>query len=681
MKKTTKPSASPLPIPIAQLDARPDTVDFRDLMYVPTLVEVPIRITLETYQSYYLKKPVPVLNQGQEGACTGFGLAAVGNFLLRRRKVVPDSTSVSPRMFYEMARRYDEWPGEAYSGSSARGAMKGWHKHGVCSNDLWPYDPSQPGGTITNQRSIDAGKRPLGAYFRVNHQDMVAMHSALAEVGIVYATATVHRGWGNVAPDGIIAYPGDSLGGHAFAIVGYDERGFWIQNSWGNAWGRNGFALVTYNDWLENGTDVWVARLGAPVILPQAKGPAAYVSLSAKSEFAFSELRPHVISIGNDGFLRSTGQFGTSENDVKAILTQDLPRITKGWSRKRLLLYAHGGLVGESNALQRIEEYRKPLLDAQVYPLAFIWKTDFWTTIGNILKDVLSRRRPEGFLGGLKDFMLDRLDDTLEPLARLPGKALWDEMKENAILSTANSKGGARLVLKELAGLLDADPGWEIHVAGHSAGSIFMAPLVQLLTSSGNIADGPARGVIGLKRRVASVSLWAPACTMSLFHDAYLPAIQAGAINRFSLFTLKDAAEQDDDCAGVYHKSLLYLVSNALEEKAGLFFADGEPLLGMEKFIVKDKTFQTPSEKEIKKTNPAVVPLFGLSTAVWIRSPNGLPAGESPDASHARHHGDFDDDAATVKSTLARILDSSTVKATVTFASSASARRDRRRLI
>jgi hypothetical protein len=32
-----------------------------------------------------------------------------------------------------------------------------------------------------------------------------------------------------------------------------------------------------------------------------------------------------------------------------------------------------------------------------------------------------------------KDFVLDRLDDALEPLARsLGGKALWDEMKENA---------------------------------------------------------------------------------------------------------------------------------------------------------------------------------------------------------------------------------------------------------
>ena len=49
--------------------------------------------------------------------------------------------------------------------------------------------------------------------------------------------------------------------------MAYDDRGFWIQNSWGPGWGKNGFAHVTYDDWLANGTDVWVARLGVPIEL------------------------------------------------------------------------------------------------------------------------------------------------------------------------------------------------------------------------------------------------------------------------------------------------------------------------------------------------------------------------------------------------------------------------------
>src|SRR5207253_953313 len=63
------------------LDARPDTPDFRDALFQPTLVNVPPARTLEDYRG----AGVPILDQGQEGACTGFGLATVVNYLLRTR--------------------------------------------------------------------------------------------------------------------------------------------------------------------------------------------------------------------------------------------------------------------------------------------------------------------------------------------------------------------------------------------------------------------------------------------------------------------------------------------------------------------------------------------------------------------------------------------------------------------
>src|SRR5262249_21832212 len=188
---------------LPKLDAVPDTLDFRDRMFEPTLVEVPTNIPLADYQ----KNNVPILDQGQEGACTGFGLATVANYLLRVRKVEPDKIPTSPRMFYEMAKRYDEWPGEAYEGSSARGAMKGWHKHGVCAETVWPYRPKKlAGDLLTAKRAEEARRRPLGAYFRVNHRDLVAMHSAISEVGVLYATGTVHEGWRSVGKDGVVKY-------------------------------------------------------------------------------------------------------------------------------------------------------------------------------------------------------------------------------------------------------------------------------------------------------------------------------------------------------------------------------------------------------------------------------------------------------------------------------------------
>ncbi len=38
---------------------------------------------------------------------------------------------------------------------------------------------------------------------------------------------------------GHIPYRTDHAGGHAYAIVGYTEFGFWVQNSWGRNWGIN----------------------------------------------------------------------------------------------------------------------------------------------------------------------------------------------------------------------------------------------------------------------------------------------------------------------------------------------------------------------------------------------------------------------------------------------------------
>lgn len=648
-----------------KLTVRPDGLDFRDKMYVPTLVEVPTAIELADYMA----RKVPILDQGQEGACTGFGLATVAHYLLRSRGHQPDFTDISPLMLYDMARRYDEWGGEDYEGSSCRGAMKGWFKHGVCSATLWVRGGKVP-RVLSEAVETDAANRPLGAYFRVNHKDIIAMHAAIAEVGVLYASATVHAGWEKVKKDGRIVLNSKVLGGHAFAIVAYDREGFWIQNSWGDDWGYQGFCHIGYDDWLANGTDTWVARLGAPIELPKAAGvgKSRAVLAASTANFALSEIRPHIVSIGNDGVLNPRGDIATTPETVREILENDFPRITQGWKKKRLVLYAHGGLVGQADALQLVSDYRKPMLDAECYPLAFIWKTDYWTTLGNMLADAAKRRRPEGFLDNTKDFMLDRLDDALEPIARaLTGKAEWDEMKENALLATVAKDGGARLVADALAKLAK-DKDFELHVVGHSAGSIFHGPLLQYLTASGTITDGPLAGakVKGLGLPVATCTLWAPACTVQLFKETYLPAVQEGRIGRLSLFTLTDKAEQDDNCARIYNKSLLYLVSHAFEAKPRipLIRPDGEPILGMARCIDQDA--------ELSK-------LFAGGKADWVTAPNNQPLG-SITASTARHHGDFDNDEATVHATLARIVGSKATAAPagLSFSSGAGAKAVRR---
>ena len=80
---TTAATVTPPPSPpdLPPLDALPDTVDFRDTMYIPTLVRVPPFSDMDAYRN----GKIPVLNQGRDGACTGYGLATVANYLLRIR--------------------------------------------------------------------------------------------------------------------------------------------------------------------------------------------------------------------------------------------------------------------------------------------------------------------------------------------------------------------------------------------------------------------------------------------------------------------------------------------------------------------------------------------------------------------------------------------------------------------
>ena len=164
----------------------------------------------------------------------------------------------------------------------------------------------------------------------------------------------------------------------------------------------------------------------------------------------------------------------------------------------------------------------------------------------------------------------------------------------------------------------------------------------------------------------ATLRLWAPACTMALFRETYLPLVQSGQIGRLALFALTDKAEREDDCANLYHKSLLYLVSDAFEERERIPpFVEGEPLLGMQKFI---------------EAEPAIGALVRAGKCDVVYSPNLEPAGD-PNASASQSHGAFDDDQATVRATLARVRGAKMAGQTITFHRSASGLRDRRRLL
>ena len=331
------------------LDTEKDPLDLRDYVFQGTLRRLPRQVDLRDDVPY-------LLDQGTEGACTGFGLAAVINALIARHPDWEDDDSVSPWMLYHLARRYDEWEGEAYDGSSIRGAMKGWMRHGVCAWEHYEGD-----GELSADALADALKRPLGNYYRVRHLHLEHVHAALAEVGVVIASAQVHTGWDEVPKRGKprIPFQAEATGGHAFAVVGYDDEGFWIQNSWGDTWGDGGFAHLSYDDWLENAWDCWVARLGVPTGLVTS-GRAAVGGRASTFEYITDEaevhrrIRGHTISLRNDGRLNEHGRFATPQADLLDIFRNRIPEFARQRNgQAHVLLYAHGGLNSAKASARR----------------------------------------------------------------------------------------------------------------------------------------------------------------------------------------------------------------------------------------------------------------------------------------------------------------------------------------
>jgi len=627
-------------MPKCRLDAFPDRADVRDWIYQPHLNALP---------DSFLSAPAraDVLNQGSEGACTGYALCAVIHSHLRARGL---NSRVSPRMLYEMARRYDEWPGENYEGSSARGGMIGWVRHGVCEERLWPANRHGP-QHLEGQIIEGARGTPGGAYYRVQHSQVRDMHAALTDTGILYCTLMVHKGWdepgrltvsveigkGRKARSvkiPVIKRENRAADGHAIAIVGYTREGFIIQNSWGPDWGANGLALLPYEDYILHATDVWVAQLGVPVAadLWTTQGAADVTGgmQRAARHIPLDEIRPFVLDLGNNGELSLSGRYWTTKEDVQRLFTDHIPQRAREWKKKRLLLYLHGGLNDEDGVARRIVAFRDVMEKNEIYPLHIMWETGWDETLRDIIADKL---HGEKLAGGIRDWfdrfrkgLTDAKDRAFELTFSKAGRALWDEMKENGRLASENPDqrdglpiAGMQLLAHYANASIQALPPeerarWEIHVVAHSAGSIFTAYLAPLL----------AECMVPSK----TIQFLAPAVTVGLFQDRLVPLISRGKLPKPVVYLLSDTAECDDS-VGPYGKSLLYLVSNAFEEKREM------PLLGMKRYL--DKAPQ-PSRDAIADVIVA-----------------GEDRGEGR-RSNSDTHGGFDNDADTMNSVLSRIL-------------------------
>jgi hypothetical protein len=659
-------------------NAVPDPFDDRDLIYRPRLAPLKARIDQRDDE----KKRLFVLHQ-TGNSCTGHAVASLIQTVTSRL--------VSPYMLYYFARRYDLFEGEEDIGSSLRGAFKGWFYHGVAVQEDWlELDPPADLDLESQSFIRKCRERPLGAFYRVNPYRLDDMQSAINELGAVAVSAAIHDGWRNPIVMQrskqkiyLIARPVNpqALGGHAFALVGYNEVGFLVQNSWGTSWGKGGYATLPYEDWLENAYDAWVARPG----VPQTPFYSGHTQNRAGTGGALvtgpgpdlKRLAVHVINLGNNGKLSQGGRFRSTPRQIESIF-QNMERWHNFWQKKstpslqrHIVLYAHGGMVTESNGLQSAEEHLNWWLNNQVYPIYFVWETGAQETLFNHVYDLAKNKLPFGSIGFDLMEQVDRwIEKKIAPLARW----LWDEIKQNARAASERilmpekinwkldnsgrldpdaenvmqTMPGASLVVNRLTQYIDqyGKDNVNVHLVGHSAGTIFHASLLGRLASAGISVD--------------SLAFLAAALRVDEFWEKVMPQLGTGGnVRRFANFVLSDSRELEDAVLpqpgpALYHKSILYLLSRGAElpaqQTAVLDNRPYEvPMFGMERFMNQRLTDLLGIDN---RTSMLREEIEGVGGQV-ISAPSS--ASEADSRSEATMHTDFDINPATLASVMMRI--------------------------
>lgn len=163
-----------------------------------------------------------VLDQGEEGACVGFGCT---HELMARPAVVLGLTNSDGFRYYNMAKTLDAWEGENYDGTSVIAGAKAIRLAGFIKEFRWIFaDPDEVIKTLGY-----FGPIILGVYW---HQNMFDTN----EEGMIYPTGPI-------------------IGGHCIIANGimYNKSNpmkskIKLQNSWGTDWGVGGSCYMYLDD-------------------------------------------------------------------------------------------------------------------------------------------------------------------------------------------------------------------------------------------------------------------------------------------------------------------------------------------------------------------------------------------------------------------------------------------------
>lgn len=588
----------------AEQKVQEDPHDLRDRVYRPTLRELPNRIDPPAFL-----KAFDVRDQNGAPSCTGHALAHLID-LNRYRSNRPGLDRVSAQMLYRTARLQEQAiTGEGLQ--NLRSVIKGFYHYGVCREESWntrtaaaPNDPFAD--ELTPDRAKEARGITLGAYYRVQPY-LNDYHAAIREARAILVSAEIHEGWRQdevTAPQTGKIVPGiEGHGGHAFVIVGYNEDGFLILNSWGPNWGRwgklPGVALWLYEDWADRVMDAWVLRLGV-------SAPEAFTHSNRRQGISF-DLRPVRVQASachqllghyshlDDGHHVEHGSYASTRRSVEMTTARLAGKATR--ADRQILLSVSGSLLDVKRAFA-FEVARKTKLRAKgLYPYALFWCNDVIESATAVLSRLIDEAIERVGRGA------PSLDAMIETTCAGIGRAFWRDLKHAARVAGRHgtdgpeSDGDAAHLFDAFAAIEDAD----IHLIVDGAGAVLLGEYLRGFNSRrGSRAERDRVKDAGRRfiERTASLSLIAPTMEFDEFYDAYRPLIKSlkdRDPDRVRLF-VPDLSLESKLCVGAYSKSILDLVLRSFEGRRG----PDDCLVGM----ARDRWPDTPAARRVGRLIP-----------------------------------------------------------------------------
>lgn len=194
-------------------------------------------------------------NQESTGSCVGWGSTdAVARFMFVKAGRLAKNVKLSPRFTWMASKETDQFTARPETmiegaGTSLKAAVDILRKYGAVPETLLPFHIS----TMMYSGNDDAffataSTRKITGYFNLQ-RNLPNWRSWLATHGPILVGLSVDQTWDNATATGgklDTFKPATARGGHAVALVGYRTDGrFIVRNSWGTAWGDQGFAYAS----------------------------------------------------------------------------------------------------------------------------------------------------------------------------------------------------------------------------------------------------------------------------------------------------------------------------------------------------------------------------------------------------------------------------------------------------